>query len=55
MRRWLSVTFPGTRTVSYGYDDASRRTSITYPGGSSQATCPYDSVNRLASVTDWNS
>jgi RHS repeat-associated protein len=41
--------------VSYGYDDASRRTSITYPGGSNQATYAYDNANRLSSVTDWNS
>lgn len=40
--RLSSVTFPGSRTVSYGYDDASRRTSITYPGGSNQVTYGYD-------------
>ena len=51
----LSVTFPGTRTVSYGYDDASRCTSITYPVGVDQATCAYHNANRLSSVTDWNS
>jgi YD repeat-containing protein len=42
-------------TVSYGDDDASRRTSITYPGGSNQVTYAYDSANRLSTVTDWNS
>src|SRR5690606_23909238 len=31
--RLTSVAFPGSRTVSYGYHDAGRRTSITYPGG----------------------
>ncbi|MBI2767788.1 MAG: RHS repeat-associated core domain-containing protein [Chloroflexi bacterium] len=41
--------------VSYGYGDASRRTSITYPGGSNQATYGYDNANRLTSVTDWDS
>jgi YD repeat-containing protein len=34
---------------------AGRRTSITYPGGTNQATYAYDNANRLSSVTDWNS
>ena len=46
------MTFPGSRTVSYGYDDASRRTSIAYPGGSNQVAYAYDNANRLSSVTD---
>jgi len=46
---------PGSRTVSYGYDDAGRETTITYPGGSNQAAYAYDAANRLTSVTDWNS
>ncbi len=49
------VTFPGSRTVGYGYDDAGRRTSVTCPGGTNQATYAYDNANRLSSVTDWNS
>ncbi|MBK6562051.1 MAG: RHS repeat protein, partial [Dehalococcoidia bacterium] len=53
--RLTSVTFPGSRVVSYGYDDIGRRTSITYPGGSNQVTYGYDNANRLTSVTDWNS
>jgi YD repeat-containing protein len=49
-----SVTFPGSRTVSYAYDDAGRRTSITYPGGTNEVAYCYDAANRLTSVTGWN-
>jgi RHS repeat-associated protein len=53
--RLSSVTFPGSRTVSYGYSNVGNRTSITYPGGSNQVTYGYDAANNLTSVTDWNS
>ncbi len=49
--RLTSVTFPGSRTVSYGYDDASRRTSITYPGGSNQVAYTYDAADRLTGIS----
>jgi YD repeat-containing protein len=44
-----------TGTATYSYDDASRRTPITYPGGSNQVSYAYDAANRLSTVTDWNS
>lgn len=40
-------------TVGYGYDNASRILSITYPGTSHTVTRGYDDANRLTSVTDW--
>jgi YD repeat-containing protein len=49
------VTFPGSRTVSYGYSNVGNRSSITYPGGSNQVAYGYDAANNLTSVTDWNS
>ncbi|MEX0784305.1 MAG: RHS repeat domain-containing protein, partial [Dehalococcoidia bacterium] len=32
-----------------------RRTSMTYPGGTDEATYGNDNANRLTSVTDWDS
>lgn len=48
------MTFPGGRTVGYGYDDGGRRTSVTYPGGLRKVLYGYDAASRLTSVTDWN-
>ena len=53
--RLTSVTFSGSRTVSYTYSNAGPRATTTYPGGSNQVTYGYDAANNLTSVTDWNS
>jgi YD repeat-containing protein len=54
LNRPTSATFPGSRTVSYTYANAGPRATMTYPGGSIQATYAYDAANNLSSVTDWN-
>ncbi len=55
MNRLTSVTFPGSRTVGYGYSNAGSRATMTYPGGSNQVSYGSDAANNLTSVTDWNS
>jgi uncharacterized protein RhaS with RHS repeats len=39
--------------VSYDYEAAGRRTSLTYPGGLHQVTYAYTSRGELSAVTDW--
>ncbi len=41
------------RATSYGYDDGSNLTSITYPGQSTAVVRGFDEASRLTSVTDW--
>jgi RHS repeat-associated protein len=58
LNRLKSVQDGNSKTVSYGYDLASRLTSITYPyNGISTRTVTrgHDNANRLTSVTDWAS
>ena len=40
------------QTVGYGYDRASNRTSLTYPG-SGTVTYGYDTANQMIAVQDW--
>ncbi|HVC41140.1 MAG TPA: FG-GAP-like repeat-containing protein [Candidatus Saccharimonadales bacterium] len=42
-----------SNTTSYGYDLASRLTSLTYPGVSTPETLTYDAAGRLQTIGDW--
>lgn len=46
----IPPSWPTPTTVSYGYDDANRRTSLTYPSGR-VVSYAYDTVGQLSSVT----
>ncbi len=50
VNRLTSVTFPGSRTVGYGYSNAGNRATMTYPGGSNQVSYGYDAANNLTSL-----
>lgn len=52
INRVTSVTDQYGQTVGYGYDKASNRTSLIYPGGLT-VEYQYDQVNRLISLEDW--
>jgi len=38
----------------HAYDDAGRKTAITYPGGANQVKYASHSAVRLSTVTDWS-
>ncbi|MER6363759.1 RHS repeat-associated core domain-containing protein [Kitasatospora sp. NPDC001527] len=51
----VSMTDGAGAVTGYGYDENGNRTSIIYPGGSSQTvTRTFDKANHLTSVKDWN-
>ncbi len=52
LNRLQSVTFPGSVTVSYGYDEVGDRTSMTYPS-TDEVDYTYDEGHRMETVTDW--
>lgn len=53
LNRITSITDPFNKTVGYGYDDNSKRTSITYPFPVSKTiTYQYNSLDQLTSVLD---
>jgi YD repeat-containing protein len=53
LNRPTSITFPGSRTVSYDYqDNVGNRTRITYPDGK-YVDYAYDEAHRMETVTDW--
>jgi len=45
-------TFPGSRTVTYAYDNTGRRSQILYPD-SKTVDYTYDEGGRMKTVTDW--
>jgi RHS repeat-associated protein len=48
-----AITDGAANVVSYAYDGAGRRISITYPGSTGAVTYAYDGANRLTGVADW--
>ncbi len=52
INRVNSVTDQYGKTISYGYDKAGNRTTLTYPGNKT-VTYSYDNADRLHSLTDW--
>ncbi len=46
-----AYTNPLSQTINYGFDDASRKTTITYPAGTG-TTFSYDSAGRQTGMTD---
>jgi RHS repeat-associated protein len=53
LNRLTSYQNGAGNSMGYGYDLASRITSITYPGTSHTVTRGYDDANRVTSVQDW--
>ncbi len=52
LNRMTSQTDAFGKVISYGYDAAGNRRSLTYPG-SKVVAYTYDELNRLVSVKDW--
>jgi RHS repeat-associated protein len=53
LNRITSITDPFNKTVGYGYDDDSKRTSITYPAPVSKTiNYQYNSLDQLTNVLD---
>ncbi len=48
--RLTGITYPGGRTIGYGYDAAGNRTSLTTANQS--LTYGFDVLNRLSTVMD---
>jgi RHS repeat-associated protein len=56
LNRPISVQDGSSRTITFGYDQASRLSTITYPNigsGTRTVTRGYDNSDRLTSVQDW--
>lgn len=51
LNRVTQITYPGNKTLQFSYDNASNRTSMTYPD-STQASYEYNEVNSIDRVID---
>jgi RHS repeat-associated protein len=50
----VTQTIQQGKTVGYGYDDAGRQTSVTYPDGGGSVSYTYDTEGRPSTITDWS-